>query len=91
MMFILSIGDSSMAGKDVSYVSNHLRGDAGTTFILTIQRPLTNKKMKFKITRRTIQLPSVPYYGVQENGVGYIDLNSFTTDCSKDVRRAFLI
>lgn len=87
---ILSIGDSSMVGKDVSYVSNHLRGDAGTTFILTIQRPSTNKKMKFKITRRAIQLPSVPYYGVQENGVGYIDLNSFTTDCSKDVRRAFL-
>ena len=87
---ILSIGDSSMVGKDASYVSNHLRGDAGTTFILTIQRPSTNKKMKFKITRRAIQLPSVPYYGVQENGVGYIDLNSFTTDCSKDVRRAFL-
>lgn len=87
---ILAIGDSSMVGKNVSYVSDHLRGDAGTTFILTIQRPTTNKKMKFKITRRAIQLPAVPYYGVQDSGVGYLNLNSFTKDCAKDVRRAFL-
>ena len=87
---ILAIGDSSMVGKDVTYVSNRLRGDAGTTFILTIQRPSTNKKMKFKITRRAIQLPAVPYYGVQDGGVGYLNLNSFTTGCAKDVRRAFL-
>lgn len=87
---ILSIGDSSMAGKDVSYVSNRLRGDAGTTFILTVHRPSTDKKMKFRITRRTIQLPAVPYYGVQDGGVGYLNLNSFTAGCAKDVRRAFL-
>lgn len=87
---ILSIGDSSMAGKDVSYVSNRLRGDAGTTFILTVRRPSTDKKMKFRITRRTIQLPAVPYYGVQDGGVGYLNLNSFTAGCAKDVRRAFL-
>lgn len=87
---ILAIGDSSMVGKDVSYVSNRLRGDAGSRFVLTIKRSSTGKKMKFKITRRSIQLPAVPYYGLQDDGVGYLNLNSFTTDCSKDVRRAFL-
>ncbi len=87
---ILAIGDSSMVGKDVSYVSNRLRGDAGSRFVLTIKRPSIGKKMKFKITRRSIQLPAVPYYGLQDDGVGYLNLNSFTTDCSKDVRRAFL-
>lgn len=87
---ILAIGDSSMVGKDVSYVSNRLRGDAGSRFVLTIKRPSTGKNMKFKITRRSIQLPAVPYYGLQDDGVGYLNLNSFTTDCSKDVRRAFL-
>lgn len=87
---VLSIGDSSMVGKDVAYVSDHLRGDAGTSFLLTVQRPSQKKKLKFKITRRSIQLPSVPYYGVQDQGVGYLSLTSFTTDCSKDVRRAFL-
>jgi carboxyl-terminal processing protease len=46
--------------------------------------------MKVKITRKTIQTPSVPYYGLQKNGVGYINLNSFTEGCSKEFRRAFL-
>lgn len=87
---ILQIDDSSMIGKDVSYVSSHLRGEPGTSFMLTIQRPSTGKKMRMKLTRRSIQMPAVPYYGLQENGIGYLNLNSFTTDCSKDVRRAFL-
>ena len=87
---ILAIDDSSMVDKNVPFVSNHLRGDAGTSFILKIQRPTTGKTMKFKLTRRSIQLPAVPYYGLQEDGIGYINLNSFTTNCAKDVRRAFL-
>ena len=87
---ILAIDDSSMVDKNVPFVSNHLRGDAGTSFILKIQRPTTGKTMKFKLTRRSIQLPAVPYYGLQKDGIGYINLNSFTTNCAKDVRRAFL-
>ncbi len=87
---ILSIDDSIMTGKPVAYVSEHLRGDAGTRFVLKVRRPTTGKVMKFKLTRRTIQMPSVPYYGLQENGIGYLNLNSFTTNCAKDVRRAFL-
>ena len=36
---ILQIDDTLMTDKTVSYVSEHLRGDAGTTFVLKIQRP----------------------------------------------------
>lgn len=87
---ILSVNDSSMYKKSTSYVSDHLRGDAGSTFLLKIKRPSTGKTMKFKLTRKAIQIPAVPYYGLQQNGIGYLDLNSFTVDCSKDVRKAFL-
>ena len=86
----LSVNDSSMYKKSTSYVSDHLRGDAGSTFLLKIKRPSTGKTMKFKLTRKAIQMPAVPYYGLQQNGIGYLDLNSFTVDCSKDVRKAFL-
>ena len=65
---ILSIDDSTMTDKDVSYVSSHLRGDAGTNFVVKIQRPSTGKKMSFKITRRAIKLPELPYYGIIEEG-----------------------
>ena len=87
---ILSIDDKDMTHKDQEYVSNHLRGDPGTSFILKIKRPSTGKVMKMKITRRAIQTPAVPYYGMKDNGVGYINLSSFTENCSKDVRRAFI-
>lgn len=87
---ILSIDDSTMVGKSTEYVSNHLRGDAGTTFLIKIRRPSSGKIMTMKVTRRSIQLPAVPYYGMLDDNVGYINLNSFTDECSKDVRRAFI-
>lgn len=87
---ILAIDDSSMMNKSTSYVSQHLMGDAGSTFLLKIKRPSTGKVMKIKITRKAIQLPAVPYYGMQAGNIGYINLSSFTEDCSKNVRRAFI-
>ena len=87
---ILSIDDSTMTDKDVNYVSSHLRGDAGSSFVLKVLRPSTGKKMDFKITRRAIKLPELPYYGMVEDSIGYINLNQFTEGCAKEVRRAFI-
>lgn len=87
---ILSIDDSVMTDKQVSYVSSHLRGDAGTTFVLKVKRPSTGKEMKFKITRRNIKLPELPYWGMRPDSIGYINLNQFTEGCAKNVRRAFV-
>ena len=87
---ILSIDDSVMTDKQVSYVSSHLRGDAGTTFVLKVKRPSTGKEMKFKVTRRNIKLPELPYWGMRPDSIGYINLNQFTEGCAKSVRRAFV-
>ena len=88
---ILSIDDSVVTGKDTKYVSERLRGDAGTTFLLKIRRPSTGKEMKMKITRRQIQYaPTVPYYGMREGEIGYISLSQFTEGCAQEVRRAFI-
>ena len=87
---ILAIDNEDMTKKDQAYVSDHLRGDPATSFILQIKRPSTGKTMKFKIVRKAIQSPAVPYYGMQPNGVGYINLSGFTENCSREVRRAFL-
>lgn len=87
---ILSINDSTMKGKEVSYVSDRLRGEPGTSFILKVKRPSTGKVMKVKLTRRTIQMPFLPYYGLLDGEIGYINFNSFTDQCAKDVRRAFI-
>ena len=87
---ILSIDDSMMTDKAVGYVSEHLRGEPGTSFLLKVMRPSTGKMMSFKITRKNIKLPELPYYGIREGDVGYINLNSFTEGCAKDMRRALI-
>ena len=87
---ILSIDDSMMTDKPVGYVSERLRGEPGTSFLLKVMRPSTGKMLSFKITRRNIKLPELPYYGMREGDVGYINLNSFTEGCAKDVRRALI-
>ena len=87
---ILSIDDQGMEDKTVNYVSEHLRGEPGTSFVLKVLRPSTGKTLQFKITRKNIKLPELPYYGMRAGGVGYINLNSFTEDCSQNVRRAMI-
>ena len=87
---ILSIDGEDMGSKSNQYVSDHLRGDAGTTFELKVMRPSTGKKMTFKITRKAIQMPYLPYYGMQPGGIGYICYKQFIDGTSKDFRRAFL-
>ena len=87
---ILSIDDSVMTDKTVNYVSSRLRGDPGTTFKLRIKRPTTGKEMTFKITRRNVKFPDIPYYGLRPDSIGYINLYQFTEDCSREVRRAFV-
>ena len=87
---ILSIDDSMMTDKAVGYVSERLRGEPGTSFLLKVMRPSTGKLMSFKITRKNIKLPELPYYGIKEGNIGYINLNSFTEGCAKDMRKALI-
>lgn len=87
---ILSIDGESMAEKSTAYVSDHLRGEPGTTMVLKIQRPSTGKKMTVKVLRKAIQMPYLPYYGMQKDGIGYINYNQYVENSAKDVRRAFI-
>lgn len=87
---ILSIDGEDMTKQTNQYVSDHLRGDAGTTLELKVLRPTTGKKLTMKITRKAIQMPYLPYYGLQPGNIGYINYTQFIDGSSKDFRRAFL-
>lgn len=102
---IVQIDDSLMLDKSTNYVSSHLRGEAGTSFVLKVLRPSTGKQMNFKITRRSIKMPEITWYGILggeksgSNGerhttsgekIGYICLNTFTGEPSKPMRLAFI-
>ena len=80
-------------GKDLknnSDVSTLLRGQVGTSFKLKVQRPGVKEPLEFTIVRRSIQMPTIPYYGIMEGQVGYINLSSFSGTPSKDFKNAFL-
>lgn len=90
---LMSIDGQDLAGKNNSEVSQMLRGQAGTSFTLKVERP--NAKggrtpMEFTIVRESIQTPAIPYADVLDNQVGYINLSTFSGNPSKDFKKAFL-
>lgn len=87
---ILTIDDVDIKGKSASDVSKMLRGDAGTSFEIKVKRNGAAEPLTFKITRRNIAVPPVPYYGKISDGIGYIYFDRFTENCSRDVRRAII-
>lgn len=71
-------------------VSSRLRGEPGTTFELKIRRPSNNRVYIFKITRRSIVMPSVTLANMVADSVGYIKLSQFIAGTSSEVRRALV-
>ena len=86
---LLQIDKTDLKGKMTPDVSEMLRGEPGTTFVLKYQRPGEQKPREVKITRQSIKLPAVPYYGIIGQS-GYIHLNQFTNDCYSYVRKAVI-
>ena len=90
---LLEIDGTSLIGKDNSEVSQMLRGQAGTSFKLKVDRPNVKggyTPMEFNIVRESIQNPSIPYSTVLDNKVGYINISTFSGNPSKDFKNAFL-
>ncbi|MCF2592564.1 S41 family peptidase [Bacteroides caecigallinarum] len=95
---ILEVGGKEMLRGDMkpqefsSKVSDALRGEPGTSFVLKVLRPMQKDsvEMEFKITRRNIRTNPVPYYGLVRDSIGYIALQSFTDNCAKDFKKAFI-
>ena len=72
-------------------VSAKLRGEPGTTFELVIHRPgRIFRTMKFKITRRSIVMPSVTLSTVVADSIGYIRLGQFIEGTSSEIRRGLV-
>ena len=70
-----------------------LRGQAGTSFKLKIERPNVKggrTPMEFTIVRESIQNPAIPYTAVLDNNIGYIGLSTFSGNPSKEFKKAFL-
>jgi carboxyl-terminal processing protease len=70
-------------------VTKMLRGQAGTHVKVDVRRPYSaDSLLTFDITRGSIKVDPLPYYGIFDDGVGYIKLTTFNENSAKAVKSA---
>lgn len=86
---ILVINGKSTVKMKVDDASNLIRGKAGTAITLRLVRPGKNE-FDVKLTRATIEIPTVNYTLKQEGGrrIGYIRLREFSGHAAEQMQRA---
>lgn len=85
---ILEVNGKSTEGKSTSDISQVLKGQPQTEVKVKVQRYGEEKPMDVTITREEIKIESVPYSGILQNNIGYVNLSSFTDNCAQDVKKA---
>lgn len=83
---LLEVDENNVVGKFTEDISKILKGAAGSEIVLKLKRK--EEIITKKLSRTDVQVASVPYYGMLDNGVGYISLSSFTAQASREVKAA---
>jgi carboxyl-terminal processing protease len=85
---ILEIDGKSTEGMDTNQAVSLIRGEAGTSVNLKIQRNSETKQ--FKITRARIEIHPVKFSQKQTpaGNIGYIRLNQFSANSGKEMKSA---
>ncbi|NJN41403.1 MAG: S41 family peptidase [Flammeovirgaceae bacterium] len=93
----LKIGDEVIAvdGIEIEPLStdevNQLtRGQVGTTITLTVKRFGVNNPLNLQFKREKIKINNVPYSGMLNTDVGYIELTIFNPDAGREVKNALV-
>lgn len=81
------VDGKSVVGKTSEQLSDLLKGTAGTSVIITIERP-DNGELEFTLERAQVKVKNVPYFGMINGNTGYIKLTGFTPDAGLEVHQA---
>ncbi|MBR6491376.1 MAG: PDZ domain-containing protein, partial [Bacteroidales bacterium] len=87
---ILKIDSKDMKGKSSSDISELMKGEPGSSFELTVERYGEKKPIVKKITREVVSIPSVAFYKVTDDSIGYIYFSSFTANSGAEFNNAYL-
>ena len=85
---ILEIDGKTTKNKKTDEISRALKGSPKTEVKLLVKREGEEQPFEKILMREEIKVKPVPYYGMLDNQIGYIKLNSFTENCAKDVAAA---
>ena len=85
---IIKIDEVTTEGLSLDDAMKRMRGEKGTKVELQIYREGREKPIDFTIVRDIIQIKSVPYSGMLNNGVGYIRLSNFSERSREEIDAA---
>lgn len=91
---ILLAIDDTVLDRDFTTeeASKRLKGKAGTEVRLRVRRPYlpagADSVFDITITRGTITTPAIPYSGFVADGIGYIDVTTFSDKTGPDFEKA---
>lgn len=83
---IIKVNKESIVGLSTDESIKRMRGDIGTTVVITISRPGIPEPLEFTIIREEIKIKSVPYSFKMDNGVGYIRISQFNENTTGELR-----
>ncbi len=87
---ILEVDGKSTIGKSTSDVSTILKGQPGTKVKILIERDGIETPFEKELIRENVKIDNIPYYGMIDDGTGYIKLVGFTQKAGKEVKDAFV-
>jgi carboxyl-terminal processing protease len=85
---IIKIDGKPTAGFTIDKAVEKLRGEPGSKVTITIRRKGEINDIDYTISREVIYIKSVPFYGVLENDIGYIHLQTFSQEAGAEVEKA---
>lgn len=87
---ILEVDGVSVEGMPSDRVSEKLKGQNSSTINVKVKRPWAkgDSIIDFEFKRAKIKLPSVTYSGMVRDGIGYVNLNTFSEKSYPEVREA---
>jgi carboxyl-terminal processing protease len=87
---VLKIDQVDLSKLEPGQEGHLMKGQVGTPVSLTVKRMGVDQPMKLDFKREKIKVNNVPYYGLLENNIGYIQLLEFTPDAGKEVKTALI-
>lgn len=86
---LLSVDGKPLEGLRVNEVSTLLKGTPATEVKISAKR-FDSPELNFVFNRENITKDAVPFYGMRDDGVAYIYLESFTEQAGNQVKKAAL-
>ncbi len=92
--YITQVEGQSVEGQPLADVVKRLRGDPGSSVMLTVVRPASGEKKNYTLQRAVIQMQMVKdingrqQFPLSETGIGYVRLTQFGDNTADDLEAA---